>query len=293
MTAAAGQRVLAPEVVARLSRLRLAPGRRVAGRFAGAHRAQGFGSSLDFADYRDYTPGDDPRRVDPYAYARLGRRLVKLYEAEDQAALRVVVDCSASMGFGRKAEAAREVTAALTAVAAAGRDRVRVLLAADDRVDAGPWHAGPAALPAVEARLLAAETSGHADLSAALRRAWGEGPRGPVVLVSDLLDDAWPDVVSRLGSGPADAVCLHLVGRDDLEPALTGDLRLADAETGAEVEVGVADRVLDAYAAARDAWQDDIRRACGAAGAGYVRLVDDESVEHLVGVGLANLGVVR
>lgn len=287
----AAQRILDPATVARLSRLRLGLRRRVQGRYAGAHAATGYGSSLDFADYREYVAGDDPRRVDPHAQARLGRLLVKLYEAEDEAALRVVVDLSGSMAFGRKAAAAREVAAALVSVAVAGGDRVRVLTAAT-AFEAGPWYRGAAALPAVESRLVAVTAGGAPNLVDALRRAHREGPRGPVVLVSDLLESSWPDVVRALGGGRSDSCLVHLVGRDDLEPRLDGDARLVDAETAAEIEAGAGEESLAAYARARDEWLGDVRRACGAVAVAYAPLVDDESVERLVTVSLAGLGIV-
>jgi uncharacterized protein (DUF58 family) len=287
----ADERLLPPALLARLGRLRLRARRRVEGRYAGTHASRRHGSSLDFADYREYVAGDDPRRVDLHAHARLGKLLVKLFEAEDEAALRVVVDTSASMGFGGKSRAARQVAAALAAIAAGGGDRVRVLLAGPE-VDPGPWFRGAAALPAVEARLAGAAAGGGADLGAALRRAHGEGPRGPVVLVSDLLFEGWDDVLADLAAGRGDAVAVHVLGRADLEPDLRGDLRLADSESGDEVEVGVASDVLDAYADARDRWLDDVVRACGRRGIAYARLVDDEPVEHLLAVTLADLGVV-
>lgn len=287
----AGTRLLPPDLVARLGRFRLAGRRRVEGRFAGGHASRRYGSSLNFADYRAYVPGDDPRRVDWHAHARLGRLLVKLFEAEDEATLRVVLDCSASMGFGAKLDAGRQVAAALVAVAAGGGDRVRVLCAGEV-LDPGPWYRGPSALPAVEARLLSAHAGGAADLLAALRRAHAEGPRGPVVLVSDLLFEGWEEVVRVLGSGGGDAALVHLLGREDLEPDLEGDLRLTDSETGVEREVGVGAGTLDAYAAARDLWLDAVGRACGANGAAYARLVDDGSVEDLLTLGLTRQGVL-
>jgi uncharacterized protein (DUF58 family) len=283
----------------RLSHLRLGNRRRVEGRFAGAHASRRHGSSLEFADYREYVAGDDLRRVDPHAQARFGRLLVKLYEAEDEAALRVVVDMTASMTFGGKALAAQRVAAALSVIAAAGGDRVRVLLAGVAGADAGPWYRGPATPHRVAQRLLAATpdprgtaTDPAAGLLAALRRAHAEGPRGPVVLVSDLLFETWDVAVEALAAGRGDAVLVHLVGRDDLDPTLDGDLRLADAETGAEVEVGIAEAAVDAYAATRDWWLDAVARSCGGRGVTLARLVDDEPVESFVAVTLAGLGVV-
>ena len=289
--------LLPPEVVAQLARFRLATRRRVQGRYAGAHTSRRYGSSLDFADYREYVAGDDPRRVDLSAYRRLGRLLVKLYEAEDEAAVRVVLDLSASMGFGRKLDLARQVTAAFGALAAAGQDRIRVLVAGQE-VDAGPWFHGPATLPAVEHRLLSQETpttddpAGRPDLAGAVRRARGEGPTGPVVLVSDLLFDGYDEVIRALAAGRGDGLIVHVLARHDLDPEERGDVRLVDSETGSEIEVGIGDDTLEQYAAVRDTWLADVERTAGRHGIGYARLVDDGSVTDLVLTTLRELGVV-
>lgn len=293
-------RLLSPDLVGALTRFRLVNRRRVAGRYAGAHASTRFGTSLDFADHRQYVPGDDPRRIDLAAYQRLGRLLVKLYEAEDEAAVRVVVDRSTSMGFGRKARTAAEVAAAFAALAASGQDRVRVLLAGTGGTDPGPWFRGPTTLPAVEHRLLTApaipgageEGAGPADLEAAVRRAHSEGPRGPVVLVSDLLFDGAEQLLRTLAAARGDALLVHVLGRDDVDPPQRGDLRLVDAETGADVEVGISDDVLDAYAATRDAYLDEIDALAGSHGIAVARVIDDQPVEDLVLGSLRALGVV-
>jgi uncharacterized protein (DUF58 family) len=291
-------RILPPQVVAELARFRLVARRRVAGRYAGAHASKRFGSSLDFADYREYVAGDDPRRVDRSAFLRLGRLLVKLYEAEDEAAVRVVVDQSASMAFGRKLEVAREVSAAFSALAANGQDRVRILLAGTDGVDAGPWFRGPSALFAVEDRLLRSapvrgdgQPPGRPDLVGAIRRA-RQGPRGPIVVVSDLLFEDWDEVVRAASAGRADALLVHVLGREDVEPSERGDLRLVDAETGADVEVAVSEATLDSYTATRDAYLAEVEQVCGQHGVAYARVIDDQRVETLVLETLRRLGVV-
>ena len=283
--------VLDPALVARLGRLRLGGRRRVEGRFAGSHASRRYGASLDFADYREYVPGDDLRRIDVHAYARLGKRLIKLYDAEDEAALRVVVDLSASMGYGSKLTAARQVAAAFAVVATGGGDRIRLLLAGDT-VDAGPWFRGGAALPVVDARLTATEAGGGANLPAALRQAVGDGPRGPVVLISDLLFAEWEVTLDALGLGRADTCLVHVLARTDIAPDLDGDLRLADAETGAEVEVGVAASALDDYAVLAARWLADVERAAGARGIAYTRLVDDEDLEQFLLARLPVAGIV-
>jgi hypothetical protein len=112
------------------------------------------------------------------------------------------------------------------------------------------------------------------------------------VLVTDLFDDGWAEVVSGLAAGGGDAVLVHLLGRDDVDPPLEGDLRVADVETGEEREVSVAGPALAAHARARDAWFDAVDRRCGAHGVIVARIVDDTSVEELLTLSLARLGVV-
>lgn len=290
MNATADTRLLDPATIAEVGRLRLALRRRVEGRYAGAHAAHGYGSSLDFADHREFVEGDDPRMLDHHAYARLGRRLVKLYAAEDTAALRVVLDRSASMAG--KWRTARQVTAVLAALATLNGDRARVLLAGDD-VDAGPWFAGPAALPAVERRLLPVTTGGGARLGEALRRAASEGPRGPVVLVSDVLDGRHEETIRLLGAVRGDALLVHVLSREELDPTVRGDARLVDVETAQEVEVAVTDERLEAYRRRLGRWLADVEQGARRRGVGYLRLAADESVTEFAGRALLQLGLAR
>jgi hypothetical protein len=110
--------------------------------------------------------------------------------------------------------------------------------------------------------------------------------------VGDLLVEGWEEVVHGLGSGRGDAVCIHLLGRQDLRPSLEGDLHLVDSESGADIEVALDDDALRAYESAVAGWLDAVERACGRYGVAYARLADDEPVDRLVGVTLASLGVV-
>src|SRR4051812_42820021 len=116
--------LLDPGLLARLERLQLATRRPLAGRFSGEHRSRRHGTSLDFADYREYHPGDDFRRIDYHLYARLDVLLLKLFEAEDDITVRLLVDTSASMASGGKLEQACRVAAALGFVALVRRDVV-------------------------------------------------------------------------------------------------------------------------------------------------------------------------
>ena len=91
--------LLEPALLARLEAMQLVTRRRLAGSLAGEHRSTRHGSSLDFADQREYHPGDDFRRIDYHVLARLDQLLIRLYEADDDLLVRLVVDTSASMAL--------------------------------------------------------------------------------------------------------------------------------------------------------------------------------------------------
>src|SRR5262245_21121291 len=127
--AASHEPLFEPSFVRALEALTLA-GRRVpSGRAAGQWRSRASGSSVEFSDYRTYAPGDEFRRIDWNAYARLERLFVRLYRAEEDLALSIILDTSASMDWGRptKARLAAQLAGALVFVALQGGDRAELL----------------------------------------------------------------------------------------------------------------------------------------------------------------------
>lgn len=292
---------LPPAVVTRLGPHRLATVSRVTGTREGAHRSTRHGHSLEFADQRPYVAGDDPRSLDLAASRRHGRLLVRIHEAEDDTSLRVVLDASRSMAFGGKLGMAGQVARALGHVAAHGGDRIRVVVATEDgRVTASPWMRGAATGWTIGHTLAAVPTAapspddqpGPAALLDAIRRARGEGPAGPVVLVSDLLVLDWTEVVRALATGRGDAVLVHLLGREDRAPDLDGDVDLVDAETGQVVSIAATDEVLAAHTRALARWQDEVQRHAARHGVAVVAADDRDQVDEIVTVGLRRTGVV-
>jgi uncharacterized protein (DUF58 family) len=256
--------VLLPvELRGRLERLSLVARRRVRAQWAGRHGSHHKGESLDFADYREYVPGDDFRRIDHNLWARLGVLLVRRFEAEEELPVRVVLDRSRSMGFYSKMDTARVLAGMLAYLGLAGGDRVQVFSIPGPEGRA--WAAGPAgrhlsSWPALERWLEEIEPVGAVDLSPPIRRLAGEGVnRGSLILVSDLLSPDWQSALDGLlvTSG---GVVLHVLGGEELDPTLAGDLRLADAESGREVSVSTSEETMRKYRQALEAF------AAGAAG---------------------------
>jgi uncharacterized protein (DUF58 family) len=284
--------LLDPAFLARLEALQLGTRRRLAGHFAGEHRSVRHGQSVDFADYRQYHPGDDFRRIDYFLYARLGVLNVKLFEAEEDLQLRLLVDTSASMGSGGKLAAAARVAAALGFVALTRRDPVSVHTFPLDR--AGPRFAGRGAVPALFAHLERLEAAGDTPFAAAVSALLARpGPAGLTVVVSDLLTPEWELALGRLPSRGGDVVVVHVLDPEELRPSLAGDLELVDRESGGRVAVSLAPDTVAQYRQVVAAWLDRVAARCRQVGAGYVRLLTTDDLESTLLGAWRTAGVLR
>ncbi len=285
--------LLDPRLLARLERLQVGTRRRLGGQFAGEHRSTRRGTSLDFADYREYHPGDDFRRIDYQLLARLDVVLLRLFEAEDDLVVRLLVDTSRSMATGEKLLQAQRVAAALGFVGLVRRDAV-TLHTFPGRPAGAPRFTGRAGGPALFRHLEALTADGGTEIVAAATDLLSRpGPPGLTVLISDLLTPDWAPAITRLPARGGDLVVVHVLAATELEPDLLGDLELVDAETGRSVAVSLSVTTLREYARLAAAWTDDIALRCRQAGAAYVRLLDTDDLETVLLRSWRDAGVLR
>ena len=286
-----GSELLDARFLAQLERLQLTTRRRLTGSLLGDHRSPRHGPSLDFADFRDYYPGDDLRRIDTSALARLDRLLLKLYDAEDDLTVRLLIDTSASMA-GAKLERARQLAAALGFLALTRRDEV--LVQAFPSSTAAHRFRGRSSTNRLFDHLVGYEAGGATDLDSAASRLLDEGgPGGLTVVISDLLTAEWQDALRRLPARGADVVVVHLLDPADVDPALEGDLELVDAESDDRIEVSVTAEVLASYRNAADVWLADVAARVRTHGGRYVRLLSDTSIETMLLRHASEAGVLR
>lgn len=254
-------------LLAALERLQLRTRRPLAGSIAGEHRSRRYGSSLDFADFREYQPGDDFRRIDYQSLARLDQLFLRLYEAEDDLEVRLVVDTSASMGLDDKLHRAAEVAAAVGFVALTRRDVVSVHT---NRSRAPRRFSSRTAWPLLRDHLAGLSAEGAGSLvevaTGLLSRG---GPGGLTVLVSDLLDPEWEAGLRRLPARGADLVVVHVLGAGELEPDVAGDVDLVDIETGRRLPMSLTDESIARFSERRDQWLADVEHQVNRLGAAY------------------------
>ncbi|MBN1876181.1 MAG: DUF58 domain-containing protein [Anaerolineae bacterium] len=285
-----------------LSRLRFVTRARRHGGTWGERRSTRRGIGLEFADYRDYTPGDDPRRVDWNLYARLDRPYVRVYEEEENLAVYVLLDGSASMEWGEETvarwPAAQHLAIALGALALLGGDTLRgALLHTGKTVSPPSWGVGRGRgqLPQWEAWVMTQMPSGATELGTALQ-VYAAQPLRPGLIL--LLTDGYDPLgvaqgLAALAGCGHEVVLLHLLTPDELAPDLRGDLRLVDVETGDKREITLDRSLLDAYQHRLSAWQSELRALAGRHGGRYVLLRTDLPLHTLLLDTLRQADVLR
>src|SRR5580704_590102 len=257
-----------------------------AGRLRAERRTKKSGSGVEFADHRDYQPGDDFRYLDWNVYQRLERLLVRLYEEEEDLAIYLVLDTSASMTFGggEKLRYAKKVVAALAYVGLANLDRVSLVTTSDRVMERMPETRGKARIFKVFRFLRSVTAEGTTDLGDALKTFVAQNKRrGLAVLVSDLYDPrGFERGINVLRYNKFDPFVVHVVDPAEARPKLSGDVLVYDCETGDEREITVTAKVLARFAEAHAKYLADIDRFCATRQVPYVAASIDVPFDDMI-----------
>jgi uncharacterized protein (DUF58 family) len=273
----------------KLEYLALVSRRVFSGRLRAERRTKKTGSGVEFADHRDYQPGDDFRTLDWSAYQRFERLLVRLYEEEEDLAIYLILDTSGSMAFGAERRAdklryAKKIVAALAYVGLANLDRVSVVTTSDRVMERMPETRGKARIFKAFRFLRTVEAEGTTDLGDAMKTFVAQNKRrGLAVLVSDLYDPkGFERGVNVLRYNKFDPFVVHVVDPADARPNLQGDVLLYDCETGDEREVTVTAKVLERFAQAHGEYLAGIDRFCATRQVPYVAASVEVPFDELI-----------
>jgi uncharacterized protein (DUF58 family) len=286
--------LLEPSLLRRLEALALQVRRAVSGQMAGERRSRRRGQSVEFADYRNYTPGDDFRLIDWNAYARLDRFMLRLFVAEEELPLHVFLDLSGSMEWGtpNKASTARRLAGAIAYVALAALDRVRLTVFADAPTGGGAPYRGRRAAGELFSRLQSFPSGGMTNYE---KLVWPIGRQRPgmSILISDGLGE--PPIepaLAALQRAHQEGAVLQLLAPQELSLDWSGDARLKDAESGAEREFTATPMTQSAYLRALADRSSAIERAARRRGLRYARLSTAEPIDGMVQLTLRRIGLL-
>lgn len=278
----------------RLEALALQVRRAVSGQMGGERRSRRRGQSVEFADFRNYTPGDDFRLIDWNAYARLDRFMLRLFVAEEELPLSLFLDLSGSMDWGRpnKADTARRLAGAVAYVALAALDRVRLTVFAEGPTSGGAPYRGRRAATELFARLQSFPTGGATNYE---KLVWPIGRQRPgmSVLITDGLGEPGVDAaLAAMQRAQQEGAVLQLLAPQELTPDWSGDARLRDAETGIEREFTATPLTQRAYLNALEQRTEGIERAAHRRGLRFARLSTDQPIDEMVQLTLRHIGLL-
>ena len=257
-----------PEQLARITDLQLLARTVVEGVMTGLHRSPQSGSSIEFAQYRPYTQGDDPRNVDWKLYGRTDRLHIKLYQEETTLRCTLLLDCSASMDYTShivtKFDYARMLVASLAMLLHRQRDAAGFIAYHYELLKYVPPLSNPNHLRRIFVELENLHPQGSGDTAGALHYLGDVlKPRGMVVLVSDLLHplDEMIDHLKSLRARRHDVVVLQISDPAEQTFPFDASATFVDAESGRE-QYAVPDAVREDYLENRRDHFEGIRREC-------------------------------
>lgn len=285
-----------------------------AGLMKGNRRSRKRGVSLEFAEYRDYTKGDDLRRLDWNVFARLERPFIKLTQDEEDLTVHILVDTSDSMSWSASEDAeddgasklgyAMQLAGALGYIGLLAGDLVCVtLFDSRDTRRWGPFRGRQNSWPLLqflEANYASlsqpAKSNGRrTTLDLSLRDYAHRAQRpGLLFLLSDLLSPGtYRDALAALQGRGYEIALLHILSEEEMTPQWTGDLRLIDAENGDTAEVTLDPVALEEYALRIAAWQSEIEAYCISRDIRYTKIITSVPWEQIVFQSLPRQRIIR
>lgn len=286
------------EFLKKLEYLSLVSRRVFRGSILAQRRTMQLGGGIEFADHREYTPGDDFRYLDWNVYARHDELLLKRFQEEEDLHVYIFLDASRSMAFGSppKFDFARQVGAALAYIALADLDRVAIIAFGGDIIADFPLTRGKARILSLLKFLENLPADGSVtDLG---RVASGfvhrTQRRGLAVVISDLYDPAgFARGLDILRHHRYEPHVIQIYDRQEAEPDLLGDLELYDIETGSLRKVTVTERNLRQYRELFNKFQESVQQYCNTYGIGCTRTSTEIAFDELILKMMRVAGAVR
>lgn len=275
-----------PEIRSRLKRLSLRTRRDMGDRGFGMHQSRNKGAGLEFAQYRAYEPGDEPRRIDWKLFARSDRFFVREAEEESPISVWVLIDASASMGQADRArpdrsrmDAAKLLALCTAQLALMQGDRFGWIALRDGGLAVADPHRGRAQFERMQIELSRLDAAGTFPDAASLAPLWERiSARDLVLYLSDCFDEGGIAMIERLAKAGREVLCVQMLTVEERDFPFDGGYRFIDPETGADlVGDGAALRqtFLDRFAAARAALGERL----DAAGIRHTAHVLDEAID--------------
>ncbi len=261
---------------------------------AGGRKSKAKGSSVEFSDFREYTPGDDFRRIDWNAYGRFDKLFLRLFMEEREALLNIFCDCSKSMDFGEKSKAAMAMRMAgiLTYLALNNLDRVCLNRLQENTLVPSSSFMGKSSFQKALQFLEASSFIGNTNLAESIKRKDLKS-RGISVVISDFFTvGSIDEVIKYLAFKKQQIIFIQVLCDDELEPQIGGQVRLVDSETKDEMNLTITPKLLVAYEHRLRGLQMGIKASAKKYGGVFFNVAASDSLEKIVFEDFAREGLI-
>lgn len=270
----------------------------IAGMFGGNHQAKSFGSSCEFADYREYRQGDDVNKIDWKLYARFDKLYQKLYLDERQMHTRIYIDTSRSIGYAspEKALQALRIAAAFAYLSVVEMDKVSVYaINGSELVELIPGIVGKDAFLSSIGVLNEVEFTGEAHISEAIIPSSVGMGDGYSILISDFLsDEDFFGAIDKFAEKRRDFLAVQILSRDELNPQFRGKMHLFDSENaGLFFRKKIDKDRVNAYKEALRFVRDRIKNYSESRGGSYLLVPAHERLFDVFFGDLVDTGVLK
>ena len=289
--------LLPPELLAQLERLELVSRKIFKGRMKGERRSHRKGQSVEFADFRNYVPGDDLRFIDWNLYARLDKLFLKMFMEEEDLHFYALIDASGSMEFGdpTKLFYAKQLAASLGYIGLCRSDRVKVETLGAATTAPSPVLRGKHSLWRMTEYLDGVGSGQNVSLEQSVKNfCLRNSGKGIVVLLSDLMyKEGYESALRILMSQDFDIYVIQILSPEEVDPDVNGDLKLVDCEDADVAEITVTRPLIKKYKQTLAAFVDGAREFCSRRGIAYLMANTDVPVDRLVSSYLRSRGLIR
>ncbi len=285
--------LLDPDFMAKLDTLDMLSRKIHHGRLQGERRSRRRGQSVEFADHRPYVVGDDLRFVDWNVYGRLEQLFLKMFLEEQDLTVHIMVDVSGSVASNVSGQIddmdirekyIKKLAAALGYISMVNNSRVTISTFSDGIVGQLANMRGRNYLPQMAEFLLNAKCHGSSDFDNACKQVLSSRiGTGIMIVLSDFMfKEGYQDGLRRLIGQKYDLYAIQVLTQDELDPTISGDLKLVDIEDMDTAEITVSSALIKYYKRNLSAYCNELKEFCVRRGGVYVLANADDAVESMV-----------
>lgn len=289
--------LLDPDLIARLDRLEIVSKKIFVGKTKGERLSKRKGQSVEFADFRPYSVGDDLRYLDWNLFARLDRLFLRLFLEEEDLHVHILLDNSLSMEYGNptKLHYAKQVAAALGFIGLTNMDRVAIESFDEKISQSSGAMRGRRSFFRMVQFLEGVKASGESDLTKSLKNfSMKTKSKGVVIVLSDFMDKGgYEEGLRYLIARNMDVYVIQILSKEEIDPSFVGDLRLTDMEDGDEAEITISAPLLKRYKETLASFRGKLSEFCSRRGVSYLFTSNQVPFEKLVLGYLMRRGLLR